>query len=56
MPDIYLPVTYDADDNPHIRQPHTTEEGAAKHALQLGLSDFSIVRYEVLTMEMITDE
>ena len=55
MPDIYLPVTYDADDNPHIRQPHTTEDGANKHALQLALTDFSIVRYEVLTIEMIID-
>jgi len=56
MADIYLPVTYDADDNPHIRQPHTTEEGAKAHALQLAADDFSIVRYEVLTMEMITDD
>jgi len=55
MPDIYLPVTYDAYDNPHIRRPHTTEAGAHEHALQLGSEDFSIVRYEVFTMEMIED-
>jgi hypothetical protein len=56
MSDIYLPVTYDAHDNPHIRQPHTTEEGAHAHARQLGALDPGIFRYEVLTMEMIIDE
>jgi hypothetical protein len=55
MPDIYLPVTYDANDVPHIRQPHTTEKGAKEHAWRLALNDFRIVRYEVLTLEMIVD-
>ena len=56
MSDIYLPVTYDTCDRPHIRQPHTTEEGARTHAQQIAAIDLSVVSYEVLMMEVITDE
>lgn len=53
--EIHLPITYDARDNAHIRQPHTTEEGATEHAEQLGRDDKSIWRYEVLTFDLIED-
>lgn len=53
--DVYLPITYDAHDTPHIRRPHTTYAGAWRHAEELAASDLSIVRFEIATMEMIED-
>lgn len=54
--DIYLPITYDAQDRPHIRQPHTTETGATWEAECLADEDLSIWRYEVATMELVDDD
>jgi hypothetical protein len=53
--EIHLPITYDAHDNAHIRQPHTTGEGATERAEQLGREDERIWRYEVLTFDLIED-
>jgi hypothetical protein len=53
--EIFLPVTFDAYDNPHIRQPHTTEAGATAHAEQLGRDNLEIYRYEIATFDLIED-
>jgi hypothetical protein len=53
--EIFLPITFDADDKMHIRQPHSTEMGAFLHAELLGAQDKSIWRYEVHTFDLIRD-
>jgi hypothetical protein len=53
--EIHLPITYDAYENAHIRQPHTTEDGARQAAERLGEQDQTIFRYEVATFDLIED-
>ena len=53
--EIHLPITYDGEDIPHIRQPHATESGATAHAEQLCRDDPTIYRYEVHTFDLIED-
>jgi hypothetical protein len=55
MTDIYLLITYSANDDAHIRQPHTTEAGAHARGRRLCAEDSRLWRYEVYTLEVIDD-
>jgi hypothetical protein len=53
--EIFLPITYDADDNPHIHQPHTTEKGATAAAIAECEANPGKWRYEVHCFDLIED-